>query len=481
MNHTVVADNQNENGEPSRKRSSVRVPWPIIIVFAFFTIAIGVAEYVFYSRQQAAVKSAKAEELSAIADLRVNDIIAWRNERLADAGMIADDPATGQILQILLSDPSNRSVRQELREWMGLLREDSHYLAVLLVDTSLGVIQSSPEKNTSIAPRAAKFVREAMAARTETLTDFFMDDVRQTAYLDLVVPVLVEDRSDHTKKSLGALVLRVDPNQYLYPVLQVWPTPSQTSEVLLARREGDQVVYLNELRHRKQTALSLRLPLSDVQLPAAIAVSGRTGTVEGIDYRGVPVLAVTRRIPDTSWFLVAKVDMEEIEAPGRERGWMIGLVVGLLVLSAGSTVVSLSWNESAKQFRTRYESEIERQTMAQNFQSLTKYANDPILLTNPAGTIIEANDRALEVYGYSRAEFADLNFQDLASPEHSQRFEELMERVREGDGLVFESEHRRVDGTTFIAEVSSRAITVSGITLYQHIIRDITARTKTVQ
>jgi C4-dicarboxylate-specific signal transduction histidine kinase len=51
-----------------------------------------------------------------------------------------------------------------------------------------------------------------------------------------------------------------------------------------------------------------------------------------------------------------------------------------------------------------------------------------------------------------------------------------MEQVDTGNGLVYETVHRRKDGTTFPVEISARTMVVDGKKFYQGIIRDITGR-----
>ena len=93
---------------------------------------------------------------------------------------------------------------------------------------------------------------------------------------------------------IGVVSLTVDPNTYLYPFIERWPTLSETAETLLIRREGNEAVFLNELRFQENTALALRIPLETRDNPAVKVVLGEEGNVEGIDYRGVPVLAAIR-------------------------------------------------------------------------------------------------------------------------------------------------------------------------------------------
>jgi len=82
------------------------------------------------------------------------------------------------------------------------------------------------------------------------------------------------------------LSYRFDPERYLYPLIRRLPTSSPTAETVLVRRDGDDVLYLNDLRFRENTALNLRYRLTEMYRPAAMAVNGQEGIVEGRDYRG---------------------------------------------------------------------------------------------------------------------------------------------------------------------------------------------------
>ena len=64
--------------------------------------------------------------------------------------------------------------------------------------------------------------------------------------------------------------------------------------------------------------------------------------------RAAPVLAATRSIPDTPWFLVAKVDRSEIEAPLRERAWTTGIILLILMVLAGLGVGLLGRQQDSR-------------------------------------------------------------------------------------------------------------------------------------
>jgi len=128
-----------------------------------------------------------------------------------------------------------------------------------------------------------------------------------------------------------------------------WPTFSLTAETLLVRREGNEAVFLNELRFATNTALNLRAPLDRITLPGAQAALGREGIMEGDDYRGVQVVAALRTIPDSPWSLVARVDSAEVNAAVQERFWFVIGMMSAILLCAGA-FTGLIWRQQRVRF-----------------------------------------------------------------------------------------------------------------------------------
>ena len=174
--------------------------------------------------------------------------------------------------------------------------------------------------------------------------------------------------------------------------------------------------------------------------------------------------------------MIAKVDQEEIFAPLQLQAWIVGLGMFLLILSTGA-IIGFWWrHQRARFYLEQYEAQLERQALVKHFEYLIKYANDIILLVDMDGRIVEANNQACRTYGYTQEEIHRLRIQDIRINESPSEIETQMKHDEDREGLVFETEHRRKDGTKFPVEISSQFIKIEGKRFFQSIIRDITER-----
>src|SRR5664280_2041669 len=226
------------------------------------------------------------------------------------------------------------------------------------------------------------------------MTDLHRSKEVPYIHLDLLIPLF--DSVKKNRVAVGVAILRIDPAKILFPLIQSWPTLSKSSETLLLRREKDSILYLNELRHSKNTALKLKLPLSNKNLLGTKAANGFEGVAEGIDYRNIPVVGSLHKIPGTSWFTVAKVDKEEILLPLQKYSFMIVLVVVLLVLINASIFGFWIWQQRIKFYKNQLKSEISIHELEERFT--TAFRMSPVSVTISSVTnnkFIDVNNTCL--------------------------------------------------------------------------------------
>lgn len=100
-----------------------------------------------------------------------------------------------------------------------------------------------------------------------------------------------------------------------------------------------------------------------------------------------------------------------------------------------------------------------------------------ILLDAETKTILDANDAALSLYGYSKQELLGLNVTEMsAEPEETVR---TIDKMASGEvSHVPLRLHKKRDGTVFPVEVSSGAFTLDNHTVGFGVVKDITNRKK---
>jgi signal transduction histidine kinase/CheY-like chemotaxis protein len=135
--------------------------------------------------------------------------------------------------------------------------------------------------------------------------------------------------------------------------MQSMPNSGKSGEVLVVKRDGNDVLYINELRFRKNTALKFRMPITTKDLPAARALLGDETVSEGVDYRGKKVLAIARLIPGTDWSLIVKFDTEEIFVEIKTLGFLIIGMLVLLIFASGFGLTTLWSRKRIGYYKTR--------------------------------------------------------------------------------------------------------------------------------
>ncbi|QDV39054.1 PAS domain S-box protein [Tautonia plasticadhaerens] len=114
----------------------------------------------------------------------------------------------------------------------------------------------------------------------------------------------------------------------------------------------------------------------------------------------------------------------------------------------------------------------------ERFRILADHATDAIMLHRgePEATILDANQGASEALGYSRGELIGMSPTDFDPAITPEGLSALGERLRDGESAIFDTVHRRRDGSTFPVEVRCRPFAVDGQPFTLSISRDITER-----
>ncbi len=352
------------SGSTPTGRADARPWWrgPIALGLLLVMLAAGMAAsgYLYYQRERRGYEEAVRRQLAAIADLKVTQITHWRAERIGDGEILRANPWLAGAVRRWLNGPGQSELPAQLAAWLALFTRHYDYESLALLDR-LGRLRFSvtPELRT-LDPSCAAAAAEARGAGRMVLSDLHPTGAPGRDHMSLALPLTPPEGG---AAPLGVILAQIDARRILYPLVESWPAPSPSAETLLVRREGGHAVYLSGFRHRPNGAPRLKLPANSDDLPAAMVVQGREGIVAGRDYRGVTVLAAVRKVPDSPWYVVAKVDAEEVNAPLRERAWWMVVVRTLLLATAVATAGLLWRDQRARYYRQQYEAELQVQTV----------------------------------------------------------------------------------------------------------------------
>jgi two-component system sensor histidine kinase/response regulator len=450
----------------------------LILVFVIMAAGIVAAGYLYYHKYSQQFRTEAENHLSTIADLKAGELAQWRKERLGDAAIFYRNPVFSSLVRRYFEKPQDTEAQRQLRTWLSHLQAAYRYDAVMLLDTRYVkrmIVPEAPERIVSyVSPHTSAILRSGKVA----FEDFYFNERNRRIYLKVLVP-LFEALGDG--RMFAVVALRIDPEKYLYPLIRHWPTASRTAETLIVRREGNEAVFLNELRFQKNTALRMRVSLEEKrEIPAVQAVLGQVGIMEGRDYRGVPVVASVRAIPDSPWFLVARMDASEVYAPLRERLWWLIAFIGALLIGAG-TGLGLVWRQQlARFYRERYEAADALSESDSKLEAITDSAPDAILMMDPEGRVSYWNPAAEDILGYTKAEATGRNLHELIAPQcyHEAYLTALPEFQSTGRGAAVGKtltlQAHRKEGREITVALSLSAVRIKDGWHAVGVIRDIT-------
>lgn len=114
------------------------------------------------------------------------------------------------------------------------------------------------------------------------------------------------------------------------------------------------------------------------------------------------------------------------------------------------------------------------------FRHLFESAADAIFILSTeegsVGKIMQANQAAAAMHGYTTEELQAMNIADLDAPDAARQIPLRLERMMRGERIRAEIEHRRKDGTIFPVEIGAGIFEVGGQRYILAIDRDISTR-----
>lgn len=201
--------------------------WILFALFSLFALFLVAVGWEFYRYQSQAIRQDKTNQLRSIAELKINQLVQWRHERLSDAHLYSSNPFLNQAVRNWVAEPGDMGLKADIETSLQLLMDQYGYQNVLLTTAEGELLLSAGPSAKEVNSDIQLLIAQSAATGEPQFGDFYHSAPTNQIRLDIVTALY-----DVEQQPAAALTLRIDPENYLYPFIQSWPTPSQSAETL---------------------------------------------------------------------------------------------------------------------------------------------------------------------------------------------------------------------------------------------------------
>jgi diguanylate cyclase (GGDEF)-like protein/PAS domain S-box-containing protein len=362
--------------------------WLSLFAVLLFILAV------IYQTQSRQLLASNHELLQGLSHFKNNHIQLWLSERRSDMKTFYEDT---HFIESVKRLPAQPEIERKIRERFQVFMHAYGYERVTLLDSNGRVLVDEGDTlmGRDVSDWQENYGDLAWLSQDRPSLLFADSDF----HLDVIAPLV--DRSGDSRY-VGALVLHVDPRAFLIPFMHDVPTQENTLESWL-------LVNLNHTPRGFRTQngnglheLSLQadaVPLLKI-LGEQLRQGASEGFVDGLHYRGKPVLLYYQRVnTDSDWLLLTKLDRAEALAPvWNVLSWTAALgVVAMLLLGFGTLHV---WEGARSKFRAQQleEQNAFLEASQQHFIDLFMNAPAAYALLSQEGRILEVNQSWRELF-----------------------------------------------------------------------------------
>lgn len=340
---------------------------------------------IFFNQRNNRIKESE-KEIASVAKSRIQYLSRWYADEVNDASLITSGNILQQTFLNWNKDKSAANLKM-LFDVLAQLKLEHDYENIYLVNSDGKIIL--PEEYVSCKE---KFISDLIKKFTTGNTTIFSDiqycelEKRTHLFFLNVIP-----------KTQHYIAFELDPDKVIFSQINKWPTPSNTAEIYLARKQNDSLIVISELKFQPNAAFNFKYSLNDSSAAVVKAAKGFSGIVQATDYRDQDVLAYVDKIPGTNWLIVAKEDLDEILSAFRFEALLLAVFVILMI--------SILWLGLAFFYNYRQKNLFKNLWRSQEEFKTTIYSiGDAVITTDKEGKVKHLNPIAEKLTGWTESQ-----------------------------------------------------------------------------
>ena len=446
-----------------------KFPLRYLIYFLIIAFIISIAGYLFYLQRKNELEENLSRHILAIKEIKLEQIEREQLQRKNVLESFLNLPEVNQNLVNILTSGNTFRYEKNINQWADDLIHNLGFSSINIFNQK-AELSFSTDSAYNIRQN---FLQQELAVILEkdstSTSNMYVSDNRY-----LVQAVASPIRLKGEVK--GYIWAEFSFFEFLHPIMFYSRQEPGDVEFILFKVDSDIAFLLKDFSDDITSSL-LALPLSSGDKQTLRSVLGEKDLVKGLNFRGTKNFVSVKTIAGTDWTLITKIDEQKIFSSLENTAYAIFSIVILLIILSASITYAI-WKRSRLHFLSRtFRLQKEKDALSQRYTSLTKYANDMILSVDRTGKILEANQKTTDTYGYTREELLSMNLLDFSvNPSYDSKL--IFSSINTDEGILFETNHKRKDGSVVPVEISSKLIRQGDEEILLSIIRDNTERKK---
>jgi signal transduction histidine kinase len=267
----------------------------------------------------------KLENIATVKEINIEDLIEETHEKIK---LIS----TRLQLKIDLDKYNNNINRSEalvfLNKTINTIKSAINNFEEISIYDLTGTIVAST--NNSVISRNYANDKFFIQGKSQNESSFLFRDKNNEIKSHLAGPLVLDG------KLIGVATATYN-LENLLSIFQTYEGLGKTGELILVKRDNNgDALFMTPLRFHSDSFLNLKVSKDETNTPAIQSLLKNERTFTDIaDYRGVPVLAVTRYLEDVDLGLISKIDKIEAFAPLEKLKYLTiinGILVAILVI-----------------------------------------------------------------------------------------------------------------------------------------------------
>lgn len=370
------------------------------LLIGLLLLVFSISLFFFFSNEKAKLVEETYVELETINKYKAHLIDLWIEERESDVKFISDIHLMHKEFTSLMKDPTNINLKKDISNHYSFLKDAYKYEDVAIYDRNGNYLLSVNDKKSKHNQETIDLIKSNLKSVKHTHC-YLTDD--SSSNFDIVFPLNYSE-NEVNLEAIVYVVMKLNPSKHIGSILQSWPIETKTAETILYENNNDFIYNVVPVSNLISKSKQLVLNMSQNNVMIVQAINGKSQRHEALDYKNNEVYGYISKIGKLNWYLVTKINKEEVFREFNIRMYITLGVILVLFLSAVLILIYLRKDELNNVYVDLYKNELILRLKNEIFKTTLYSIGDGVITTDANGNITQMNPVAEEMTGWTESE-----------------------------------------------------------------------------